>query len=788
MVLGISGCVAYRSIASGLPDADVRSARGRDQSTIIMDREGKAIARLFAEQNRQDMPLEKMPKYLRDGVIAVEDKRFWDHEGVDPLGIARALYVDIMKGDKAQGGSTITQQYVKQAFVTSEKTLKRKVQEAILAQEVERRYSKDEILGLYLNTIYFGHGAYGVEAASRAYFGKGVEKLTIAESAVLIGVIKSPGRYSPYLEPENAIGRRDVVLGLMRDQTVIDQAQYDEAKATEITLAGLQPLANTAPYFLEWVKDGLIAEFGKDKVYRGGLLVRTTLDSRMQQAAEQAVADVLNREGDPSAALVAIRPSTGEVLAMVGGKDFKTQQFNVAVQGKRQPGSAFKTFVLATALQEGINPEKAFPSGPRSFQVGGDTWKVTGASGGINGTMRLRQATEKSVNSVYAQLILDVGADKVVKTGEKLGLREGIRPVPAIALGGLEDGVSPLEMARAYATLASGGMRTTPYGVSYVKEADATLLKETKPAPTREIDADVAYLTTDILRGVIERGTGTKARLGRPAAGKTGTTQQYRDAWFVGYTPDLVCAVWVGYPDSQREMKGVHGINVTGGTLPADIWARFMKSALADTPKTQFTQTKGVAQVEVCAETGMAATEFCPTKTGALVLSEHKPESCTTHREAEEVAVPSLAGMTKAAAIQALEAVGLKASVKDVPAGNAAAGTVVSQNPAAGTKVKKDATVTINVAASGERDNQEPQPNIAGPDTVAPGVKATFDASGSKDDGQIVVYFWEFGDGTDTTGQKVTHSWATPGIYEVTLWVTDDRGAKASVERKVTVR
>lgn len=784
VALAVTGCAVYSSVSSGLPDPDIRAARGRDQSTVITDRDGKTLARLFAEQNRQDVALEKMPAHVRQAVIATEDKRFYEHEGVDPLGIARAIAVDVAKGEKAQGGSTITQQYVKQAFVTSEKTLKRKVQEAILAQRVERRYSKDEILELYLNTIYFGHGAYGVEAASRAYFGKGVDDLTVSEAAVIAGVIKSPGRYSPYLDEEAALSRRNTVLIQMRDQEYIDTAQYAEAIAGPIEVAGLKPLSTRAPYFVEWVKDILIKKYGKNAVYRGGLRVKTTLDLDAQKAAEKAVAGVLNKKGDPSAALVAIRPSNGEVVAMVGGRDFLKQQYNVAVQGRRQPGSAFKPFVLATALKEGVSPEKPFAAGPKTFSVGDQTWTVSGSR---KGKMRLRAATEKSVNSVFAQLILDVGAEDVVKTGEKLGLHKGINPVPAIALGGLSDGVSPLEMARAYATLAAGGRRPVPFGIETVKDAQGETLQKAKPRSVKALDPAVAYLTTDILTGVIKRGTGTAAQIGRPAAGKTGTTQQYRDAWFVGYTPDLVTAVWVGYPDSQKEMTSVHGRNVTGGSFPAQIWARFMKQALKGSEPKDFKRPAGLSRVSICTTSGDAATEYCPKTTSALFLSRHKPDTCDVHTEPLTVKVPSVVGLSKVAAMAKLEKANLKVSVEEKQIAGAEEGTVQSQDPAAGAEVDAESTVTIVVAAAGTT-GQTPVPAFDGPSTAAVDEKVTYDASPSTDDGRIVTYYWEFGDGATASKRKASHSWSSPGVYEVTLWVTDDSGTQASTTRRVTVK
>jgi len=786
LAVGVTGCAVYTSMARELPNPDITKARGRDQTTVIYDRNGKVLARLFAEENRQDMALTKMPQHLRQAVVATEDRRFYEHTGVDPIGIARALMVDIVRGEKAQGGSTITQQYVKQAFVTSEKTLKRKVQEAILAQRVERLYTKDEILQNYLNTIYFGHGAYGVEAASRAYFGKGVDKLSVAEAAMIAGVIKSPGRYSPYIDPNAALERRNTVLSQMKTQGYLTAGEYRLATAMPIEVAGLKRRATRAPYFVEWIKQQLVDEFGETAVYRGGLRVKTTLDPQAQTAAEKAIRSALNRKGDPSAALVAVKPGTGEILAMVGGRDFKKQQFNVAVQGKRQPGSAFKPFVLATALQEGVNPEQSFKSGPLKLRVGDDTWSVTGAHGSSK-QMRLRAATEQSVNSVFAQLILEVGAELVVKTAEKLGISKGIEPVPAIALGGLEHGVSPLEMANAYATLAAGGRRARPYSIAYVKDSDGRLLTKTKPKSVSAIDPAVAYLTTDILKGVITRGTGTAAQIDRPAAGKTGTTQEYRDAWFVGYTPDIATAVWVGFPDSQREMKSVHGRRVTGGSFPAEIWASFMRRVLDGKPKRTFKKPAGLSTVKVCSESGGLVTEFCPRPVSALVLSEHMPEACELHTEPIDVKLPKLVGLAKEDALAKLDALKLQAKVVEKQVDGVSAGIVANQNPPAGTTVKADAVITLIVSA-GAAANLPPKASFVAPDNPKSGKAASFDASGSSDDGTITAYYWEFGDGQTATGKTVSHTWSAPGTYEVTLWVTDDTGQQGSTTRSVVVK
>lgn len=782
-----TGFLVYRSLSKQLPDPDLANARGRDQSTIITDRNGNQLVKLYAEENRQDVDLRKMPTHLKQAVIATEDRRFYEHEGVDPLGILRALMTDVMTKSVAQGGSTITQQYVKQAFVTSERTLKRKLQEAILAQKIESKYSKDEILERYLNTIYFGHGSYGVESAARTYFGKSVESLSPAESAMIAGVIKSPARYSPYLEPENALSRRNTVLKQMLDQGYIDEATYATAKATPVTVAGIKSRTALAPYFVEWVKEQLVEKYGERMVYRGGLKVTTTIDMKAQAAAEASIRSNLDRKDDPSAALVSLDPETGAIVAMVGGRDFASQQFNVATQGKRQPGSAFKTFVLATALDDGVSPERSYASGAMKLAVGDQVWSVTGAHGSAK-TMRLRQATEQSVNSVYAQLILQVGADEVVETAEKLGISKGITPVPAIALGGLEKGVSPLDMAEAYGTLAAGGMHAEPYGIARVTDAKGKELFRVSPKPDKALDPAVAYLTTDILKGVISRGTGKSAAIGRPAAGKTGTTQQYRDAWFVGYTPDLVTAVWVGYPDAQREMTNVHGRAVTGGSFPANIWAQFMKNALKGVEEHEFTRPGGLESAKVCGVSGVTPTQFCTQTITALMLTSREATTCPLHRVPVEVVLKSYVGASKQDAVTDLKALGLQVTVTDKAVAGVGTGIVASQNPPAGTKLKPGATVTLVVSTGGQAD-PPPVAKFTPPSDVKAGKNVQLDGSASTDDKPIAQYLWEFGDDTERQyGAKVAHVWALPGTYDVILWVTDTAGNKASTQHTVTVK
>lgn len=785
MLSGIAGCVAFKRLAADLPDLS-QGAAPLAETSVIYDRDGQVLTELHAEQNRTYVALATIPMHLRQGVIATEDQRFYEHEGVDPLGIARALWVNVTQG-KHHGGSTITQQYVVNTFIEREDSITRKVKEAMLAYELESNYSKDEILEKYLNTIYFGHGAYGVQAAAETYFGKNVGDLTTGECAMIAGLIKSPGGFSPRNDMEAARLRRDTVLGQMLTMGFVDQQAHDAAVAEQIVLAEPKPTDVPAPYFVEWIKQQLIDEYGPDAVFKGGLRVTTTVDRRMQAAAEQAITSILDREDDPSAAIVAVHPETGEVLAMVGGKDFNAQQFNVATQGLRQPGSSFKTFVIAAALETGISPEKAYESRAASFAIpGGQTWKVTGASAG--GPMRLRVATEKSINSVFAQLILEVGADTVAEVATRMGIATTINAVPAIALGSQE--VTPLEMASAYGTLANAGTHLPPFGIAEVVASDGEVLKTHVPEPHEAISPAVAYLTTDMLKGVITKGTGTAAKIGRPAAGKTGTTQQYRDAWFVGYTPDLAASVWVGYPEGQREMTNVHGRKVTGGSFPAQIWAAFMKEALKESEARDFTRPSGLTTEVICLESGEKATEFCESTASMLFIAGHAPGQCSLHTGPTTVEMPNLVGMMKDEAIALLNRLKLLFKIEEKPVEGVPSGMVSSQNPAYGSQVTTGTVVNL-VISTGAPKNESPVATFTyTPKDVLVDVPVAFDASGSKDpDGSIVKYAWEFGDGTPVAdGVTVTHTFSTPGTYTVTLWVTDDADLVDTFTQTIEVR
>jgi 1A family penicillin-binding protein len=787
---GITGCVMYNQIAGTLPDPS-KPLRGFDQTTQILDRDGQLIADLFAEQNRTSVKLKGLPPTVSQAVIATEDERYYEHAGLDFVGMLRALVTDIKAGDAVAGGSTITQQYIKQSILTTERSIKRKISEAILAYRLEKQYSKDQILEMYLNTIYFGHGAYGIQTAAEVYFGKDATALTVPEAALIAGVIKSPRRFSPYYDTEAAKKRRDTVLSQMRDQGYIDAAAYTAAIASPIQTVGLKKGSKVAPYFVEYMKDLLVTQYGEQMVYRGGLRVTTTLDLRMQSAAESAIAKALNKPADPSAALIALDPKTGQILAMVGGRDFQTQQYNVVVQGHRQTGSSFKPFVLVAALKAGISPEQTFDSAAIKIPLpNGQTWSVTGASG--KGPMRLRVATAQSVNSVFAQLVMQVGAENVVKTAASMGITTKITPVPAVALGGMREGVSPLEMASAFGTLANAGTHLKPYGIVEVKDGNGEVLFTGAPAPTKAIDPAVAYLTTDILKGVISGGTGKKAAIGRPAAGKTGTTQENSDAWFVGYTPNLVAAVWVGYPSEMKPMNNVHGITVTGGTFPAQIWAAFMKAALEPLPKEEFKKPSGLATAQICLASGGLATEFCPTKGSGLFLEKQLPKECPLHGLPTTINIPNVTGMLKQDAIAALEAAKLKYAVLEKDSSSVAPGRVFDQDPKAGSQGTTQTVVTL-VVSSGSAADKPPVPSFDySPKPPLSSGPVKFDASASTDDGTpgIVKYVWEFTKGTirvSAEGKITSYKFPSPGKYVVILWVTDDAGHVSKKEEEITV-
>ncbi|MCX8006644.1 MAG: penicillin-binding protein [Coriobacteriia bacterium] len=623
VVMFTAAGVYLYNLSKTLPDLSSDSPAFRPaQTTVVYAADGSVLAEWHAEQDRTVVPLEQVPQHLQDAVIAIEDHRFYQHEGVDFEGIARALRQNASTGEATQGGSTITQQVVKLLFTGGERTLTRKIKEALLAYQLEARTDKKRVLETYLNLVYFGEGAYGVESAAQRYFGKRAADVDLAEAALLAGIIASPGRYDPVVHPDAARQRRDRVLERMRELGYISDAELVQAKAAAIRLAPRKAeSANAAPYFVEHVKQQLIERLGSREVFEGGLRVFTTLDPVLQRYAEEAAQALLPDPKDPEVALVCVDVSNGEVLAMVGGRDFSQEQFNLAVQGKRQPGSAFKPFVLVTALQQGVKPADVFSATPYTTRVKDGIWRVQNYENDKTApSMTLAAATNWSVNAVYARLVMKVGPQNVVRIAQDMGIVTKLDANPAIALGGLTTGVSPLEMASAYGTIASGGIRREPVAVRKVEDSSGKAVLEPASVQRRVIPPAVASVAAAMLHDVIEQGTGQAAKIQTWAAGKTGTTQAYRDAWFVGWSGRLCTAVWVGYRQGQVSMTNVHGIKVTGGSYPARIWQRFMSKAVqaksarpsdggqpaaGDAPD-------GLVRVRVCTQTMLLANERCP--------------------------------------------------------------------------------------------------------------------------------------------------------------------------------
>ena len=546
------------------------------QTAFLTDRNGRLLGVIHPEENRVVVPLTQIPKSVQEAFVSVEDAHFWSNPGIDPGAIVRAFFSNLH--GVHQGASTITQQLVKNETVGGKRTLWRKIHEAITAIRLDRRYSKQAILAAYLNSIYLGSGAYGVEAASLTYFGQHVTKDTLGQAALLAGITAAPEYFSPRTNPDGARGRRDHALDRMFANGYITASARDKAKAEPVAVVPQRRQRVKSPLFVDWVRGEILRRFGEDVLYRGGIHVRTSLDLDVQQVAQDAVAGVLNRPGDPDAAVVALDASSGEVRAMVGARNPKPGDFNYATQAFRQAGSAFKPFVLAAALDKGYSLTKSYRA-PGSIRVhfdNGSVWPVSNYDGRGYGWLSLASATAYSVNTVYAQLIRDVGPDSVVEMAKKAGITSRLSAVPSLALG--TSGVTSLEMADAYATFANHGDYVGPTGIVSVRNAAGdTVYTDEDRRGTRTIPRDVADGVVEALQGVVRRGTGYTARIpdAPDLAGKTGTTEDHRDAWFVGFARGYVVAVWVGYP-SGKPMQHVHGIKVTGNSFPAQIFKRVL--------------------------------------------------------------------------------------------------------------------------------------------------------------------------------------------------------------------
>ncbi len=701
LVVGLgAGAGVFAGFLRDLPSLDGLEEYQPSITTTLYTDQDEPFASFF-EQRRILVPLAKIPTHLKQAVLAVEDSRFYEHRGLSPRAIVRAVVMNLMTRRKSQGGSTITQQLARVLFLTPEKSFTRKVKEALLAVEIEKHYSKDKILELYFNQVYFGHGAYGVEAAAQTYFKKSVEQLTLAEAAMLAGLPSAPTRFSPITEPGRARRRRDHVLNRMVEMKVITRAQADAAGQTPFDETLFTRSRTIAPYFVEHVRQALEETYGAYALYNSGLKVYTTLNLKMQRAAEEAlvgglrdldkargyrprvaptsettrvrigpytprVGDILPgtvlkvkaksfevqlgryrgeiswesikwtklatpatafREGesvlvqvlsvderrkavelaleqDPEleGAFVALDPRDGAIHAMIGGYDFERSKFNRAVQAKRQPGSAFKPFVYATAFDRNLTPSSIIEDEPITFRfrVGNEMidWSPENYDRKFRGSTTLRRALENSINVVTVRLLQQVGVEPVIRMARQMGIESDLRPEMALALGVSE--VTPLELISAYGVLANGGVRADPFTIRKVTDSQGRILQEHIPEPQAVMRPETAYVLTNVMKGVIERGTATRARaLKRPLAGKTGTTSEATDVWFIGFTPNLVAGVWVGY-----DVKKSLGPAETGGRMALPLWIAFMQRVLPDLPPEDFPVPDNVVAVRVNHETG----------------------------------------------------------------------------------------------------------------------------------------------------------------------------------------
>ncbi len=592
---GLSGVGYVLSIASSAPLLDSLRPADKGQVSTVYASHGERLGVIAGDDLRIPVAGSDIPKNLKDATVAIEDQRFYEHGGLDYEGIARAALKNAKAGGTCEGGSTITQQVVKNLYISSERTYQRKIKEAKLAEELEKKRSKAWILDTYLNTVPYGtaggQSAIGARAAARIYFDKPVQKLTLDEAALMAGLPQAPTSYSPFKFPAAAQARRNLVLRKMLQLKMITPGQTEKAIAKKVDTDSVKGskffTARREKYFFDYVKDELLKEYGAKTVQQGGLKVYTTIDLAKQKAARASIQKSLAGVG-PSSAIVTIDPKNGYIKAMASSAEYGQSKFNLAAQGKRQPGSSFKVMTLMTALRKGVSPTKTtyVSRSPMKLSYQGAPFEIKTYSGSSGGSMNLVEATLRSDNSAYIQLALDLGPDEVKKTARMLGIKSVLKGYPAESLGGLERGVSPLEMANAYATIVSGGFRSRPTVIKKVRFPDGRVEQGTKlprrfrVKRTKAFDSSATYEAVKILEQNVKSGTGTHAAIGCPAAGKTGTTDKNTDAWFVGFTQRLSTAVWVGYPGSRVEMNGLYpgGRNVDGGTFPADIWGDYMKT------------------------------------------------------------------------------------------------------------------------------------------------------------------------------------------------------------------
>jgi 1A family penicillin-binding protein len=594
-------------------------------SIKVFDRNGRYVGRIMPEV-RYWTPLERIPVFLQKALVAVEDARFYEHSGVDVRGIARAMVSNVVKGRLAEGGSTITQQLIKNRYLTPEKSIERKIKEGVMAVEFEQKYTKKQILEMYFNEIYYGNGAWGIAQASRIYFDKNPEELTDAESALLAGIPKNPGRYNPLGESKKVVLRRDVVLKRMVETNAITPRYKDQLRAQQVTFSP----RSQAPEYLHHVKLKLIERFGPQIIETGGLDIATGMDLELQKLAEQTLRDgVRNISPQLQGALVSMDTASGDLLAFVGGTDFSKTGYNRAMYARRQPGSAIKPFIYAAALDAGITASSRWDDSPITYSSGnGTTWTPLNYGREQHGSQTLREALASSNNVIAVKLLDSIGIHYFIDFADRIGLNLTARNDLSVALGTEE--ITLQELVQAYTPFANGGLKAEARVIIRIYDRSKRTAQENPPNVATVMSPATAYLTTSILKDVLTYGTARslkKFSLQHPSAGKTGTTDEYRDAWFIGYTPQMVTGVWVGH---DRPKPGGRGF--TGGVITAPIWERYMRPALKGKAAVDFPQPETVISMTIDPATGLAATSDFPQKREEFFTAGTEPtEYCPRH-------------------------------------------------------------------------------------------------------------------------------------------------------------
>lgn len=632
----------FLQILTQLPNVETISVFSPSETTEIYASDGTVLAKLHREENRYVVPLEKISPMLQKAVVAVEDERFYGHRGIDFQGIVRAAVTNITKKRIEEGGSTITQQLARNLFLTKKKSITRKIAEIVLALQIERRYTKSEILELYLNQIYWGHNTYGIESASLVYFNKHAADLNLAEASLLAGIIEGPEKFSPHKNMEGAKQRQASVLSKMVELGMITEVSADFARVLPLALSTETPnkYKFIAPYFTTYIINQLIDKYGEYTVYNGGLRVYTTLDLNKQRVAENVVTKFFQEEGETynfsQAALVSLDPRTGYIRAMVGGASFEASEFNRAWQSKRQPGSSFKPFIYTAAMEVGVSPGFILEDSPATYEVPADEWNPEGKWEPKNfdekyrGKVTVRQAIEKSLNIPSVRLIDKIGVGNALDVAKRMGIKSPLKRALGLTLGISE--VTLLEMTSAYGVFANGGIRVEPTAIIKIEGPRGQLIYRHTISEKRVLDKNIAAVMVDLMQGVLLRGTGVRGNIDRPAGAKTGTTEEFKDAWFIGYVPQLVTGVWVGN-DNNEPMEGVTEVAVT-----PRMWKAYMSNVLFDEPVIDFPKPEGLVEETICLDSGKIPNKDCP---GDRIVkatfwwNDRPTETCTYHPTTE---------------------------------------------------------------------------------------------------------------------------------------------------------